>query len=537
MTVVEFEHDEFLELVGARLSLEEVEAKVAMMGAAPEGIQGTLQRFDINPNRPDWLSVEGLARAFRGFLGIEPGLPMYDVRPSDIVFEVDASVKDVRPYAVGAILRDVELTDSSLKSLIELQENLHTTHGRRRRKVAIGIHDADRVRPPFAYRAVPPSSVRFVPLGMAETMDLAAILERHAKGIEYGPILSGKDRYPIIVDRNGQVLSFPPIVNGIVTQLSPETRTLFIDVTGTDAEAVEVALNVVCTALAERGARIESVELRTPEGSRRTPDLEPARYSLDVAAANSLIGVALDAKEVVECLRRMRHDAERDGTTVRVRTPRFRADIMHPWDLIEDVAIGYGYSKLPVQLPHRQTTGTPTPLAEFSNGLRTLMVGYGYQEVMSLTVAPPAEPWESERRLAIRNPVNPENSRIRASLLPALLALLGLNKHRDLPQRVFEVDEAVRGTANVLLLAGASIHPRAGFTEMKSLVQGLLRDVGKAYDIEAVEDPNFIDGRCAAVRIDGERVGVFGEVHPRVVTGYGLGHPVVVFELDVGPLG
>ncbi|HYS72202.1 MAG TPA: phenylalanine--tRNA ligase subunit beta, partial [Thermoplasmata archaeon] len=242
MTVVAFEHEEFLDLVGTRMSIEELEARVSMMGCAPEGVQGTLQRFDINPNRPDWLSIEGIARSFRGFLGIEVGLPKYEVRPGGVVFEIDASVKDVRPFALGAILRGVEFTDASLKSLIELQENLHVTHGRRRKKVAIGIHDTDKVRPPFVYKAVPPTSTRFVPLGVAESMDLAAILARHEKGIEYGPILKGKDRYPIIVDRDGQVLSFPPIINGIVTQISPETRSVFLDVTGTDAEAVEIAL-------------------------------------------------------------------------------------------------------------------------------------------------------------------------------------------------------------------------------------------------------------------------------------------------------
>ncbi len=536
MTVVEFEHEEFLELVGDRLSMEEVEAKVSMMGAAPEGIQGTRQRFDINPNRPDWLSIEGIARAFRGVLGIETGLPKYEVRPSEVVFEIDASTRDVRPYAVGALVRDVEFTEPLLRSLIELQENLHLTHGRRRRKVAIGIHDADRVVPPFMYKAVPPESLAFVPLGMARSMNLAAILETHEKGIEYGHILKGKALYPVILDSRGVVLSFPPIINGIATQLSRETRNLFIDVTGTDAEAVEVALNVVCTALADRGATLESVELRAPTGARRSPDLTPREHAVRVREANELLGLTLTPQDVAECLRRMRHGAEPHGETVHVETPRYRADILHPWDLLEDVAIGYGYERMPLQLPRRQTAGASTALSDLSEGLRTLMIGYGYQEAMSLTVAPPTEPWESPPRVAIRNPVTPENSRLRSSLLPALLSLLGLNRHRDLPQRVFEIEDAIRGTSNVRLLAGAAIHARASFTEVKSLVQGLLRDVGKPYDIEPAEDPNFIDGRCAAVRIGGSRAGVFGEVHPRVINGYELGHPIAAFELEVASL-
>ena len=536
MTVVEFEQEEFLDLIGTRLSLEEVEAKVSMMGAAPEGIQGTRQRFDINPNRPDWLSIEGIARSFRGVLGLETGLPRYEMAAGPVVFEVDPSVRDVRPFAVGGVVRGVEFTEPLLKSLIDLQENLHLTHGRRRRKVAIGIHDLDTVRPPFTYRAVPPDSVRFVPLGRAEAMDLQEILDRHEKGIEYRDALAGKSAFPIIADAEGQVLSFPPIINGIVTQLSRETRNLFLDVTGTDEEAVTVALNIVSTALAERGATIESVELRTPEGVRRSPDLAPREYTLHVAVTNGLLGLDLSADQVADCLRRMRYDAEPQGDRVLVKAPRFRSDLLHPFDLVEDVAIGHGYDRIPTTLPRRHTAGHSTRLADFTDALRTLMVGHGYHEIMSLTVAPPEEPWESPQRVTILNPVAVEQSKLRASLLPSVLGILALNKHRDLPQRLFEIGDAVREGANVRLLAGGSIHARAGFTEVKSLVQGLLRDVGKTFEVEPAEDANFIDGRCASVLIGERSVGFFGEVHPRVVTAYGLGHPVVAFEIDVASL-
>lgn len=536
MTVVEFEQEEFLDLIGAHLSIEEVEAKVSMMGAAPEGVQGTLQRFDINPNRPDWLSIEGIARSFRGVLGLERGLPRYEVSPGPVAFHVDPSVLNVRPFAVGGVIRGVEFTERLLKSLIDLQENLHLTHGRRRRKVAIGIHDLDKVRPPFSYRAVPPTSVRIVPLGRAESMDLQEILDRHEKGIEFRNILAGKTAYPIIVDADGQVLSFPPIINGIVTQLSSETRNLFLDVTGTDEEAVTIALNIVSMALAERGAQIESVELLTPSGARRSPDLTPRNYTLDVAATNELLGMQLTVEEIADCLRRMRYDAEPQGGRVQVKAPRFRSDLLHPFDLMEDVAIGYGYDRIPTVLPRRHTVGHSTRLADFADALRALMIGHGYHEIMSLTVAPPEEPWESPPRVTILNPVAVEQSKMRASLLPNVLGILALNKHRDLPQRVFEIGDAVREDKNVRLLAGASIHAKAGFTEMKSLVQGLLRDVGKSLDVEPREDPNFIDGRCASVRVGESPVGFFGEVHPRVVTGFGLGHPVIAFELDVAAL-
>src|SRR3989449_11076590 len=247
--------------------------------------------FDIFPNRPDLYSVEGIARGLRGFLGLEVGLPSYRVEPSGTEFAVDPSVADFGPYAVGGVVRGIELAAARLRSLVDLQEKLPLTAGRRRRKVAIGIHDLDKVTPPYTYQAVRPHDVRFTPLGLAEELDLAEILAKHEKGREYAPLVASKPRFPIIRDAHGQVLSFPPVINGIVTTLTPDTRNLFLDVTGTDLEAVQSCLPVLATAVAERGRRTPTV--RTPYSHRtlERPDPRPATHSLDLGRANAWLGL------------------------------------------------------------------------------------------------------------------------------------------------------------------------------------------------------------------------------------------------------
>src|SRR6058998_1470270 len=262
MTNVSVQYDELIELVGKHLSKEEFVDRITMMGSGHDATEGDVITFDVFPNRPDMYSVEGIARALRGFLGIETGPAKFRVKPGVIAFLVEKSVEGVRPYAVGGIVRGVDLTDESVASLVDLQEKLHLTVGRRRRKVAIGIHDLDKVTPPFTYKAVPPESVSFTPLGIAEEMTLAEILVRHEKGREFGPILAGKPLYPVITDANGVVLSFPPVINGIATQLTRDTRNLFIDVTGTDLQAVSGCLAILSTALAERGGRIQTVRTK-----------------------------------------------------------------------------------------------------------------------------------------------------------------------------------------------------------------------------------------------------------------------------------
>ncbi len=526
-------YEDLIDLLGTRLTLDEAVNRITYLGSGPEGVAGDVMTFDVFPNRPDLYSVEGIARSLRGYLGLELGLPRYEVVPSGMDFLVDKSVERVRPFGVGGIVRGVELDNRMVKSLVDLQERLHTTTGRRRRKVAIGIHDLDRVEPPFTYKAVAPHEVRFVPLGLAQEMDLATILTKHEKGIEYAPILQGKEVYPIIVDRKGTVLSFPPIINGVTTQLTPDTRNLFLDVTGTEFDAVSGVLNILATALAERGGRIQTVRTVTADRTFETPDLRSISMTVDVHRAQDLLGLDLTPEKAVGLLRRMRHDASADGGTIHVQAAAYRMDLLHEVDLAEDIAIAWGYDRYPRGLPRRQTIGTPLPKNAFSDVLRQLLIGYGYQEVMSLTMANAEEPLQTPDRAVVMNPVTTDLTTLRSSLVPGLMNLFRLNKHRELPQRIFEVADVVLSARNVRHVAAAAMHHKASFTEAKSLVLSLLRDVGRAGTIEPVEDENFIAGRSATVLLDGQEAGRFGEIHPRVLEAYSLVQPVMALELDV----
>jgi phenylalanyl-tRNA synthetase beta chain len=536
VTNVAVPYDDLIDLLGRRLTIEESIDRITFMGAGPEGVEGGVMTFDIFPNRPDLYSVEGIARGLRGFLGLETGLPSYEVQPPSIDFVVEPTVSDVRPFALGGIVRGAELEDPMLRSLVDLQERLHLTVGRRRRKVAIGIHDLDRVTPPFSYRAVPPTEVRFTPLGMAAELDLREILEKHEKGREYAPLVASKPLFPIITDAKGEVLSFPPVINGIRTQLTPDTGNLFVDVTGTDLDAVAGCLAILTTALAERGGRIERVRTRYPDRTLESPDLTPQGHALDLRRARSLLGLDVTPQQAVDFLRRMRHEAEAEGDSLRVSSPAYRLDLMHEVDLAEDLAIAWGYDRYPRALPRRPTIGAPLPANDFGELMRGLLIGYGYQEVMSLALAPEKDGFETPERVVVLNPLGDELTTLRSSLLPSLLGIFRLNKHRELPQRLFEVGDVVIGGKNVRKIAGAAMHHKASFTEGKSLVLSLLRDVGRSGDVEPAADPNFIPGRAASVVADQDDIGRFGEIHPRLLEAYSLVQPIMAFELDLAPL-
>ncbi len=261
MPTVEFDYREVNSLLGNRFKLEDLKEKIPMLGVDLESIDEDKITMEVFPNRPDLLSVEGFVRALDGFLGIEKGLREYKAAPSGVTLYIENSVEDVRPYICGAVIRNLSLDEDSLISLMNLQEKLHVTHGRHRKKVAIGVHDMKNIEEPYTYKAVKPDSISFVPLDMSEEYTLREILVEHPKGRDYAFVLDGLIKYPIIVDRKNQVLSFPPIINGELTRLSESTKDLFVEVTGLDELAVNQAVNIIVTSIADRGGKIQTIKL------------------------------------------------------------------------------------------------------------------------------------------------------------------------------------------------------------------------------------------------------------------------------------
>ncbi len=538
MPVISIEYDDLIDLLGTKIEMGKLIEIIPMMGADIGRIDYTQMDIEFFPDRPDLYCVEGVARALRGYLELEVGLKEYPISDSDVKLIVDPTVNEVRPYIVSGLIRNVTMTDFFITSLMDMQEKLHLTLGRKRAKMAIGVHDYRNITPPFTYKAVDPESIQFVPLGKNEAMDLEEILRKHEKGRDYAWTLEGFPRYPIILDSNNEVLSFPPIINGTLTTVTEDTKDIFLDLTGTDMNAVNQALNIISTALAERGGKIEKVEVVYQDESIKTPNLEPEKMDLDLGYVNSMLGTSISVDEAASHLKKMRYGVEKKGEALCTLIPPYRGDILHPIDLVEDIAISYGYMKFEPELPSAMTFGKPLKIIEFSKKLRMIMVGYGFFEVMTLTLSSIKEQFEKlglepTDVASASDPLTEEHSCLRVSLLPSLLRTLQANRHRDLPQKIFEVGITVPEEHNVNTLAGVSIHPKASFTEVKSLVEGILRSIGITYTINPLHRGSFIEGRCASVYSGNTAIGFFGELHPQIITNFDLSSPISAFEMDV----
>ncbi len=540
MPVVTFDYNDFTMLLNKKIPKNELVNKLPMIGGDLDRVEKDEIGMEFFPDRPDLSSVEGIVRAARAFFEIKTGLTKYNVKKSNIEIKVDSSVKKVRPYVVTAIVKNVEMTDELIASLMDLQEKLHLGLGRARKKIAIGVHNYEPVEPPFYYKAVDPDSVQFVPLNKIESMTMSEILKKHEKGIDYAHILKGFDKHPVILDKNNNVLSYPPIINGSLTEVTPFTKDLFIDVTGTDKKAVNYALNIVVTSLAERGADIYTTKVVDGKKEYITPKLKPDKKNLSIDYTNKILGTDLMDDEIIKALKKMGYNGKKiNSKKIEVEIPCCRADILHEIDLIEDVAIGYGYDKFENDMPKELTFGKSLKETDFNNNIRDIMTGLGFTEVTTFTISNKKDEFKKlclkEKNIAeIKNPVGEEYSCLRLHLLSSVLKILKENKHHSLPQKIFEIGKIVdENFKNKNNLSFTKISAKANFTECKSLMDAIFRDIGVNYNIKNFDHPAFVKGRCAMVLYKAKNIGYFGELHPKTIVNFEMEHPIIAGEINL----
>lgn len=541
--MITFDYNDFINILGYNIQKERLAEELPMIGADLNKVEDNEISMEFFPNRPDLASVEGVARASRAFFGFETGLKSYHIEKSDIALKVDPSIKKIRPYVLTALVKNVTMTDELIASLMELQEKLHLGIGRDRKKIAIGVHNFEPITPPFFYKAVDPDSIEFVPLAKVESMTLREILLKHEKGVAYAHLLEKFDKYPLIVDCHDNVLSFPPIINGSLTEVTPFTTELFIDVTGTDKKAINHALAIVTTALAERGGQIFTTIVEDEGKKYISPDLIPIKKSLSVSYVNKILGTNMKSKEIIVCLQKMGYSAfDQNTNAILVEIPRWRADILHEIDLVEDVAVGYGFDKFSLDYPKALTFGKTLEQNDLYNGLRNIMIGLGFNEITTFTISNERDEFikmglKIGERVQIENPIGEEFSCMRVSLLPSLLKILNENRHNPLPQMIFEVGIIVNNKfKNQMNLAAVKIDAKSNFTECKSIIETVLRESRVIYKIADKLHPAFVKGRCAKIIDKSQEIGLFGELHPRTITRFDLEYPIIAFELDLDRL-
>lgn len=527
------------------VKLEKALEMLPFVGLDIEGDDGKVIRVEYNPNRPDFSSDFGIARALQGLTGIKLGMPAFKVSRSNAAIKVDRSVKKVRPHVVALVAKNGKLDDETIKQIIAMQEDLHNGICRRRKKASIGIHNLDAIKFPVRYSTVN-GDFAFTPLGGQAGQTVDQILQDTETGRVYGPLLAGK--YPVIIDSAGTVLSFPPIINGDATKVDTNCKNLFVEVTAIDIKAAKDALAVIAVTLHDAGFEIQSVTI-TDDGKKAvTPDVRPALMRVDIDYVNATLGLALTPRQMVDCLRKSRLDARASKTAITCTVPRYRVDITHPIDIAEEVAIGYGIYNMQPAFPPAVTAGQRSTQSTYFDAVRQTMAGLGMLEAFNSSLASKQVLYDLAGRqpqemLAVDGTKSAEHEVLRDSLIPPLLQSLSRNVHEEYPQKLFEIGKTFEKENGKIVeywqVAVVIAHGEARFTEAKSALQALFAVFGLAIQTKAYQDSMLIRGRSAIIIPQKDPfvgVGVIGEITPLAIDNFKLRVPVAAFEVNLSTL-
>jgi phenylalanyl-tRNA synthetase beta chain len=566
MPVVEVDPDELRRLTGHDEKDDDaLRSDLFALGLEYEGEteDGAFQ-LELAPDRLDRLSVEGVARSLRYQYGDDRGVYVPRTNAPDWTFVVDERVPDDRPYVTGAIIRGASLSEAGLQSLIQLQEKLHTTMGRDRVKGAIGIHDLTMLKGQPAtgegtnsitYTGVEADGDSFVPLDADAEMTPGEVLTDHPIGDKYAPIVADYDRLPAIYDDIG-LFSFPPVINGRRTEVSTESRDLLVELTGTDQWTIDRMCNIICYALDARGATVERVTIQYPDRELDRPDLAVDEKAVSHDRLEGLMGIELDPDQVIDLAERSGLDAQVTGDgEYEVGIPPYRTDVLHPLDVIDDIGRAYGFNDLEPRYPDVSTLGGRHERSRLERAAREVLVGLGFEDLLNfhligeaanydrLGVSPDFEGVGGGEAVTITEPYSQEYAMVRTWALPSLLLVLEHNTHRPYPQDLAEIGLAARvdpdeatGVAEWRTVAGVLARTDASYEDAKGRLQWLARRFGADLETPPTDHPTFLDGRTAAVVLDGEAAGVVGEVHPQVLVEHDLELPVTAFELRLDGL-
>jgi phenylalanyl-tRNA synthetase beta chain len=549
MPTVEFNFKDLQELIGKELTLEELEELLTYGKAELDDYDkatGTLKISFGDTNLPYLWSAEGFARLARGVLGKEKGIPKLEVHKSENKIHVALGMSKVRPFIAAFSAKGKKIDEHLLKQLIQLQEKLCDSYGRRRRKIAIGVYPYNKINFPIHYKAVAPTEVSFVPLDFEHGLTPRSILEKHPKGKEYGFVLEGLEKYPLLMDDKEKVLSFPPIINSReLGKVEVGDAHLFVEVTGTDEHAVHLVCAILAYAFSDRGFTLDEVTVQYPTRSITTPVLETEKIKVRLEDAENMIGVHFTEEQANKLLENMRYEYSKGTVTI----PPFRQDILHPVDVYEDLAIAYGFDNLPVTPMTSYTVGEVKPSIQLINKVREILVGLGMQEVMSPTLTNKDLLYKNMNledfgTVEIKEYISSTYSVVRSWIMPLLLDVLSKNKHHDYPQLLFEQGEvSVRKDDDVTDYERVSMvicDAQADFTKAKQVLAHVLSLLEIEFVCKATEHGSFIPGRVARITAKAKGkskdVAYVGEINPQVLANFDVTMPVAAIELNLSDL-
>lgn len=502
-------------------------------------------RLEYSPNRPDFSTFYGIARALNGLLGKEMGIPKFEIfENSKNLINVDSSVLEIRPFIVGTVAKGHQLNNKTIKQIVSMQEDLHNGLGRKRSKASIGFHNLDNMDFPLEYTTA--ENLSFIPLDNSSELTLTEILSNTEPGKKFGKLLA-ESRYPILRDSKGNVISFPPIINSEGTRIRDGVNNLFVEVTGIDKKAVYNVLDNIVATLADIGFKLETVIVQ--QGNTRdsfTANLNTSLPNIKTDYINKALGLSLSNEDIINCLRKSRLDATViDSGTINCVIPNYRIDIFGPIDIVEEVAIGYGLYNMEPSLPEFRFNGNKSRQNYFFDKIRQAMIGMGLIENINFILSNKDIHFkkmnlDKPNFFTVNNSKSDEHDILRQSLLPSLLFSLSKNIHEEYPQKLFEIGPIFKPEKENFEkwnLCCVNAFNGVTFSEIKAVLQTLMEICFNVkFETKPSENLSFVRGRSAGIIYKGVVIGQIGEISPLLIDSFKIKMPVAAFELDLTEL-
>ena len=545
MPVVELNLNRIKKLVSGNVTKKKIIDVLPFLGLDIESQDGDEIRIEYSPNRPDYSTDFGIALGLQGLLAVKKGVQKVNIKKTGkYEINVDSSVNKIRPFVTGIVAKNGTIDDQTIKQLMNMQEDLHFGIGRKRKKSSIGLHDLDKILLPLTYTTTTREKT-FVPLNETKEKSISDILSQTDVGQNYGWVLGDSKNVPIIIDSEGNTVSFPPIINAALTTVTTKTKNILVEVTSIEKDAAEDMLSVVSSILQMAGFQI--FELKISGGKNSTPKLNERNIIYDPKLTSEILGIEMSPSNMVTCLKKCRLDAIIKGKKITCVIPRYRFDIFGPMDLVEEIALGYGIENLEPKLSPSTTIGQKDNVTIKTSVITKTAVGLGLLEVVNSSLTSKKNLYELTKRdssqmISVLDSKSQEHTILRDSLLSGLLENLSKNIHETYPQKLFETGVIFtkgKPIGESINLAVVMAHKDTNFSEIKAILQSILRT---QFKIECKTKSSsesqelFVKGKYADVYVNEKKIGKIGEISNEILDNFRIRTSVVGFEINLSGL-
>ncbi|MCH2604552.1 MAG: phenylalanine--tRNA ligase subunit beta [Candidatus Nitrosopelagicus sp.] len=545
MPVVELNLNRIKKLVSGNVTKKKIIDVLPFLGLDIESQDGDEIRIEYSPNRPDYSTDFGIALGLQGLLAVKKGVQKVNIKKTGkYEINVDSSVNKIRPFVTGIVAKNGTIDDQTIKQLMNMQEDLHFGIGRKRKKSSIGLHDLDKILLPLTYTTTTRDK-SFIPLNETKEKSISDILSETDVGQNYGWVLGDSKNVPIIIDSEGNTVSFPPIINAALTTVTTKTKNILVEVTSIEKDAAEDMLSVVSSILQMAGFQI--FELKISGGKNSTPKLNERNIIYDPKLTSEILGIEMSPSNMVTCLKKCRLDAIIKGKKITCVIPRYRFDIFGPMDLVEEIALGYGIENLEPKLSPSTTIGQKDNVTIKTSVITKTAVGLGLLEVVNSSLTSKKNLYELTKRdssqmISVLDSKSQEHTILRDSLLSGLLENLSKNIHETYPQKLFETGVIFtkgKPIGESINLAVVMAHKDTNFSEIKAILQSILRT---QFKIECKTKSSsesqelFVKGKYADVYVNEKKIGKIGEISNEILDNFRIRTSVVGFEINLSGL-